>query len=63
MMKEYWEWWLLGIILLAIVVYIIAYEWLLWRATRRWILQQPDGSESWHVREYDANPRPNIRRA
>jgi len=63
-MTAHWEWWLLGVLLVAVVVHIIAYEWFLWRATRRWVRTLPMipmNDDEYHLRGYDA--KPNVWRA
>ena len=36
-MRDHWEFILLGVVGCIGLVYVIAYEWLLWRGTRHWL--------------------------
>lgn len=35
-MVDHWEFWIAGLVAGAGLIYLIAYEWFLWRSTRRW---------------------------
>lgn len=36
-----WEWTIIGFLFAVWVVYVIAYEWFVWRDTCRWFKQLP----------------------
>ena len=64
-MIRHWEWLVIGGVLSVGVIYLVAYEWFLWRDTHRWarhLHASPVFGRADVDRLHGSQGRPNVRR-